>query len=980
MDWCCKAIEKDPESADLYSLANNLIQLDWEKELFKRVEGAIKDSDNAKVWSQWAQTLSDDKAYDKAIVWYSKAAAKGVDDANHYYSWANALYALNKYRQSVSKYKKSIEKDPSFVQGYEGLGKALVVTRHYDEAIEQFEKAISIAPDTEYAYTGLIDLLPKIQKIESFKAKMNRLMERVDNTNIMCRWAKALSLIGAYPEAVEWYTKVMNKAPDSADLYAGLEKTLSQMTNPEQVITDVQKTVDKLSHPIARKQWGNILASIGRLEEAVLQYNEALKRRPADSDLHISLRAALKSLNDPEEVIGNIQKTIDYLDSAKVNNEWGYTFNYLNRYNNAIEQYQKALTEYAFDYITLNIGWAFNSLCRFTEAITQSKIALKNPSTIVGAYELWGYIMLSQKNYRKAAKLFEKAAKAETNAENVKHHLFNWALALGNLKLYDEAIAKYREAITLDENFPYPYHNIASIYESQGNYLRAREIWDEALKAYELSRDIYKGKGNADYFLYYGSIYHEVYLKLDEAESTYKAGLEIDPNNPKINAALAILYIRRKEQVAFSDGEALHKVTELHWKAWELYRHIKSLVDKWTGTADESNKLVQLSRLEIELGEYQSAKKHLKKALKKDDSMAEVYAGLGTVAIRENKPQDAINHFESALQRNPDDLKTRSNLAEAYIKAKMIDKAENEYNNILRVSPCHVDALIGLGNVYTAMGDSKKKTDRASAEDFYSKAIKNYTEALELDTTQKCSRKLTEEDMGSLRYSRGYASVMLFECRKIEDRGLLDEAQDDFNQIHKNHPNYHKAVRAIEKIADRLEPSREQSGLERRGPFVVALLAVVVFFASHFALFVGVPQMKKVGFSIDNVSLLELMMKLDTVTKKQRDNLLNNLKNLVGLEFATRENLVGAISKTVDKESMTKLRPLMERLKVLERTEQRFEPIKIGSYAILTFGSLIFLVAGLYLRQISKLKFGGIELEKSSMERISITGPIGVTK
>ncbi|MFX0200233.1 MAG: tetratricopeptide repeat protein [Candidatus Hodarchaeota archaeon] len=978
IDLFCKIIEKDPDSVKLNFLSYYLKQANWENALVKRVNSLLEKSNKPNIWCEWAQALSNEDALDQAIVWYSRAAAKGVNDPSHYYSWANALYNLNKYRQSISKFKNSIEKDSNYVQGYEGLGKALVATNQYDEAIEQFEKAISIAPDTEYAYIGLIDLISKMQNIESFKVKMNRLMERVDNTNVISRWAEGLSSIGAYPEAVEWYTKGINKAPDLANLYDGLEKTLSLMTNPEQTIASLQKTVAKISDPIAWKQWGKILASMGRLEEAVLQYNKALKQRPVDIDLHISLRTALKKLNDPEGIIGKIQKTIDYLDSAMVNNEWGYTFNYLNRYSNAIVQYQKALSEYAYDYIILNIGWALKSLCRFSEAITQSKIALKNPYTKGQAYELWGSTMLSQKNYQKAAELYEKASKTDTNTRNKIHHLFNWALALSNLKRYEEAIAKYREVIALDDNFPYSYHNIASIYENQGNYLRARETWDEALRRYELYRDNYKGV--VDYFFYYGAIYHEIFLKLEEAEKIYRVGLDIDPNNPKINIALALLYIRKKEQIAFSKGETLHKVTEFYWKAWELYRCVKPLEDKWAGTEDEPNKLIQLSRLEIELAEYQSAKKHLRKVLKKDDSMADVFAGLGTIAIKENKSAEAIKHFKSALQRNPDDLKTCSNLAEAYFKAKMIDRAENEYNNILKVSPCHVDALIGLGNVYTSMGDSRKKTDRAGAEDFYDKAIKNYTEAVELASTQKCSRKLTEEDFGSLLYSRGYASVMLFECRKIEDRGLLNDAHEDFNLIHKNHPNYHKAMRAIEKITDRLEPSREQSHLERWGPLVISILAVIVFLTSHLALFVGLPQMKQVGFSIDNTSLNEAIIKLDTETKEQHDDLLNNLKRFEGLEFSSRENLIGAISKIFENVNITEFPKFMERLKVLARTEQRFEPIEIGSYAILTFGSLIFLVAGLYLKQISKLKFGGIELEKSSMERISITGPIGVTK
>jgi hypothetical protein len=52
----------------------------------------------------------------------------------------------------------------------------------------------------------------------------------------------------------------------------------------------------------------------------------------------------------------------------------------------------------------------------------------------------------------------------------------------------------------------------------------------------------------------------------------------------------------------------------------------------------------------------------------------------------------------------------------------------------------------------------------------------------------------------------------------------------------------------------------------------------------------------------------------------------------------------------------------------------------MGTYALLTFGSLIFMVAGLYLPQILKLKVAGIELEKSSVNQITISGTLGISK
>ena len=54
--------------------------------------------------------------------------------------------------------------------------------------------------------------------------------------------------------------------------------------------------------------------------------------------------------------------------------------------------------------------------------------------------------------------------------------------------------------------------------------------------------------------------------------------------------------------------------------------------------------------------------------------------------------------------------------------------------------------------------------------------------------------------------------------------------------------------------------------------------------------------------------------------------------------------------------------------------------LKVEYYVLLTFGSIIFMMAGLYLPQILKLKFGGIELEKSPVEQITTPSTIGISK
>ena len=49
-------------------------------------------------------------------------------------------------------------------------------------------------------------------------------------------------------------------------------------------------------------------------------------------------------------------------------------------------------------------------------------------------------------------------------------------------------------------------------------------------------------------------------------------------------------------------------------------------------------------------------------------------------------------------------------------------------------------------------------------------------------------------------------------------------------------------------------------------------------------------------------------------------------------------------------------------------------------YVILTFGALLFMIAGLYLPNVLKLKVPGIELEKASVERVSAPSALGISR
>jgi hypothetical protein len=60
--------------------------------------------------------------------------------------------------------------------------------------------------------------------------------------------------------------------------------------------------------------------------------------------------------------------------------------------------------------------------------------------------------------------------------------------------------------------------------------------------------------------------------------------------------------------------------------------------------------------------------------------------------------------------------------------------------------------------------------------------------------------------------------------------------------------------------------------------------------------------------------------------------------------------------------------------------EKRYELIEVGSYASLSFGALLLLIAAAYLPQLTSLKVPGLQLEKGSAERAESKATLSISR
>jgi tetratricopeptide (TPR) repeat protein len=721
-------------------------------------------NDSAQVHLVAGDQLFQNGKFSEAAEAYRKAAELQPDFALAYHNWGAALASQGKHAEAIEQYRKAVELKPDYALAYHNWGAALASQDKHAEAIEQYRKAVELKPDYALAYHNWgIALANQSKHAEAIEQYRKAIKLKPDDALAYHSWGLALANQGQHAEAIEQYRNAVKLKPDEATPYLDWGVALGNQGKHAEEIEQYRKAVElKPDYALAYQNWGAALARQGKHAEAIEQYRKAIKLKP---------------------------------DDALAYRRWGLALANQGQHAEAIEQYRNAVKLKPNDARSyLDWGVALGSQDKHAEAIEQYRKAVELKPDFALAYHNWGAALASQGKHAEAIEQYRKAL--DTDPKYVDPYL-DWANVLSAEGRYDEAIEVCQRGIRVKPDFPYAYHNIAVYLGEQGRYDEARMAWEDALQQYSRAETVRKTSRDADFFSYYGAAMHESLGKLDDAERILQEGLSIAPNHQGILISLGKLHRERHDE-PLKKGEAPGAKTAAYWSARDYFRRAERAIQERIQQLEDYRSLLSLGDLYIEMQEYDDAKKCLEKARDKDREAAAPRRSLGVVASRREAYTEASQYFEDAHRRNPHDLMIWSNLAEVYNKLKAPEKAEVEFKKILRITDGHIDSQVGLGEVYTAMGDG-------GDTESYGFGITHFTRAIELGRAQQGSKRLRTRDLAALLYSRGYARVRLYEAsRLLTDESHLDEALKDFEQCCILDPDNYKADRARTKLRQRL--------------------------------------------------------------------------------------------------------------------------------------------------------------------------------
>ncbi|NLL00542.1 MAG: tetratricopeptide repeat protein [Clostridiales bacterium] len=177
----------------------------------------------------------------------------GCSEAGGYYRSGKKYFTNGNYEEAAKKFKSAIDTNPNRAEYYIDYGMALIGLSRYDEAIEQFDRIIInknmviVLGNNKRALRGkgiaYMKMLNYREAIKYFDDALDiRVLSDLD-MDILYYKGKALMSTGAYKNATEIYTDIIDKFGEEAQVLADRAYTYQKTGDYDKGLDDYDKAI-----------------------------------------------------------------------------------------------------------------------------------------------------------------------------------------------------------------------------------------------------------------------------------------------------------------------------------------------------------------------------------------------------------------------------------------------------------------------------------------------------------------------------------------------------------------------------------------------------------------------------------------------------------------------------------------------------------------------------------------------------------------
>jgi protein O-mannosyl-transferase len=285
---------------------------------------------------------------------------------------------------------------------------------------------------------------------------------------------------------------------------------------------------------LAYNNLGNTLLTKGQIDEAIRQYQQAIRLKPHDAEAHNNLGYALLREGQMDEAIRQFQEASRLRpDDAEAHNGLGNALAGKGQTDEAIRQYQQALRlKPDFTLAHNNLGIALVRKGQMDEAIRQFREALHLKPDYAEAHNNLGMALAEKSQTDEAINQYQTAIRLQPDYALAHNNL---GIALAGKGQMDEAILQYQAALRLKPDFAEAYYNLGTVLAEKGQTDMAISQYQAAAR---LKPDFVEARNNLGIALARKG-------QMDEAISQLQEALRLKPDYAEAHNNLGMALVRK---------------------------------------------------------------------------------------------------------------------------------------------------------------------------------------------------------------------------------------------------------------------------------------------------------------------------------------------------------------------------------------------------------------------------------------------------